>query len=57
MKNKNLLTDFEQKLLKKIEKGEKETFIKNAFIWTYLDGKRNGCKTFDERVSQIASNS
>jgi hypothetical protein len=51
---KNELTKTEQTLLDKIEQGGIEMIEKHHMIWCYLDGKRNGCKTFDERIEQIS---
>ena len=51
---KNELTKTEQTLLDKIEQGGIEMIEKHRMVWCYLDGKRNGCKTFDERIEQIS---
>jgi hypothetical protein len=50
---KNLLKKHEKQLLTTIEKGGFESMKQNAIIWCYLDGKRNGCNTFDERIEQL----
>ena len=52
----NKLTEKEQELLEKIEEGGIEMIKKHRVIWCYLDGKRNGCDTFDERIKQISNN-
>jgi hypothetical protein len=49
----NNLTKLEIELLNKIEQGGIEMIVKCNLIWCYLDGKRNGAKTFDERIEQI----
>ena len=51
---KSELTKIEQTLLDKIEQGGIEMIKKFNLVWCYLDGKRNGCKTFDERIEQIS---
>ena len=51
---KNDLTKTEKILLEKIEKGGVEMIEKHSIIWCYLDGKRNGCKTLEERIEQIS---
>ena len=51
---KNELTKTEQTLLDKIEQGGIKMIEKHHRVWCYLDGKRNGCKTFDERIEQIS---
>ena len=48
------LTKTEQVLLDKIEQGGIEMVKKYNLIWCYLDGKRNGCSTFDDRIEQIS---
>lgn len=48
------LTKTEQTLIDKIEQGGIEMVKKYNMIWLYLDGKRNGCKTFDERIGQLS---
>jgi hypothetical protein len=55
MKNKikSRLTNLEEKLLADIEAGGKESLEHNAFIYCYLDSKRNGCNNFDERLKQV----
>jgi hypothetical protein len=50
---KNLLNKTEKTILKKIEKGGIESIKKHAFIWCYLDGKRNGCETFNEHAKLL----
>ena len=50
---KNLLSKSEKKLLKIIENQNFEFIKNNALIWCYLDGKQNGCKTFEERLNQL----
>ena len=49
----NKLTKTEQARLDKIEQGGIEMVKKYNLIWCYLDGKRNGCSTFDDRIEQI----
>jgi hypothetical protein len=49
------LTKTEQVLLDKIEQGGIEMVMKYNLIWCYLDGKRNGCSTFDDRIEQIST--
>jgi len=51
---KNELTKTEQELLYKIEQGGIEIVEKHRILWCYLDGKRNGCKAFDERIEQVS---
>ena len=51
---KNELTKTEQTLLDKIEQGGIEMIEKCKLLWCYLDGNRNGCNTFDERIEQIS---
>jgi hypothetical protein len=51
----NKLTKTEQARLDKIEQGGIEMVKKYNLIWCYLDGKRNGCSTFDDRIEQISS--
>jgi len=51
---KNNLTNFQQELLDKIEQGGMESIEKHSFIWCALDGKKHGCKTFNERITQIS---
>ena len=49
----NQLTKIEQILLDKIEQGGIGMIEKHNVMWCYLDGKRNGCNTFDERIEQL----
>ncbi len=52
---KNELTKLGQRMLDTIEQGGLEMIQKCNLVWCYLDGKRNGCKTFSERVDQISN--
>jgi hypothetical protein len=51
---KTQLTKTEQIMLEKLERGGIELIKKYPLIWCYLDGKINGCKTFDERTEQFS---
>jgi hypothetical protein len=50
----NNLTELEQKIIDKIEEGGIEMIQKNHLIWCYLDGKRNGFKSFDDYIESFS---
>ncbi len=50
----NNLTELEQKIIDKIEEGGIEMIQKNHLIWCYLDGKKNGFKSFDDYIESFS---